>query len=297
MGINGPFLLTRISGRPSRADLSSAVDPYRRLPIELRRGFQLVVHGAVEDAAPIRSFLSEHGADEGLVLAGEVSESTLATLYGRCSAFLAPSANAGGGLALVEAMKCGAPVIGVHSPSRSEILGDAGLLVEPSDLSQLATAFEDVLSDAQLANDLRLRALGRSARFSFDMVVDALLATLDGASSTSSGRFRADRGHGARPRIAVFLDVAPDSSSQLDIETQLPVEWLESYAIDVYLEPGLSTLADGFPIEFGGFEARLFDRNDAILGYHAVVYFPGGASSLDEEAGSARESSRTRGPR
>jgi hypothetical protein len=209
---------------------------------------------------------------------GEVPESVLASLYGRCSAFLAPAAKGGSGLALVEAMKCGAPVVGADSSSRLEIIGDAGLLVESPDPSELASALEDLLSDVNLANDLRRRALDRAARFSFDVVVDAVVETLGRPASPG---YRFDLGHGARPRIAAFLDVDPDSSSHFDLASR----WLDSYAVDLYLEPGQSTMVDGFPTEVGGFDARLFDRIDAILGYHAVVYCLGGPSDLDASLG------------
>jgi glycosyltransferase involved in cell wall biosynthesis len=101
MGITGPFLFASIVGGAERANLGGIIDAYHRLPFEHRKRHQLVIAGPVGDPWAVIGYLHERGCAEGLVLAGEVDEKSLRTLYRRCSAFLSPSIEEGSGLSLV----------------------------------------------------------------------------------------------------------------------------------------------------------------------------------------------------
>ena len=61
----------------------------------------------------------------------------------------------------------------------------------------------------------------------------------------------------------------------------IPARWPESYNVDFYFEPEQAALADGLAVDFGGFDARLFNRNDGLLGYHSVVYRVADVAILD----------------
>jgi len=282
MGISGPFLLADAAGGQARANLDGIVDAYRRLPIEHRRRQRLVIAGAVADPGSLRAALYERGCEEGLVLVGEVAESSLRTLYGRCSAFLSLPIEEGSGQSIVEAMRSGAIVVAGRSGFQAEIVGDAGLLVDPTEPAEIAAELAELLSDADLDRDLRKKALARSARYSWDRVVEAVAATLGGDRDPGPPtRLRFDRGHLVRPRIAVFPDVPRDGSTRVDLVAQVPTGWAESYNVDLYLAPGDSPLTDGLPSDFGGFDARLFERNDGLIGYHAVVYRVDDAARLE----------------
>ncbi len=293
LGVYGPFFLHVAGKTPSSRNIDALLDVYARLPIEHRHRHRLVIAGQVDDPALIRVSLFEKGIDDGLILVGEVSERTLRTLYGRCSAYLSPGVEEGSGLFLVEAMRSGAPVIAGRTGSQVEIVGDAGLLVDPLDPDEIASELAELLSNADLDRDLRKRSVARSSTFGWDTAVDAVLAVLsDGqtpaATSTSppaaavgSTRLRFDSGHSVRPRIAFFAGLVADRSGQLDLSGLIPANWPDLYNVDFYFEPEQAGLADGLPVKFGGFDVRLFDRNDGLLGYHAVVYRVGDSSVLD----------------
>jgi hypothetical protein len=289
LGITGPFLFARLSGGADRSNLGGILDAYRRLPIGHRERHQLAIAGAIDDPWGVVGYLHERGCAEGLVLVGEVGEGALQTLYSRCSAFVSPSVDEGPGLSLVEAMRCGAPVLAGRAGSQPEIVGDAGLLVDPSDPAEIAGQIERLLSDADLDRDLRKRARGRASRFSWGPVVGSLLATLEGdGSGSSQARIRVDHAHLVRPRIAIFPDVPRHESALDDLLARVPAVWRASYQIDFYLEPNNSALVDQIPTEFGGFDARQFGRNDSILSYHAVVYDFGDLEALESKLGRLR---------
>jgi glycosyltransferase involved in cell wall biosynthesis len=88
-------------------------------------------------------------------------------LYAGASALLLPSQYEGFGFTALEAMACGTPVIAARSTSIPEVVGDAGLLIEPRDEDGFADAIRRVLGDPVLAADLRARGPARAALFSW----------------------------------------------------------------------------------------------------------------------------------
>jgi len=89
-------------------------------------------------------------------------------LYNLASVFIYPSFYEGFGLPPLEAMACGAPVVASYSSSLPEVIGDAGLLVDPYNIRDIARAMESILSDETLKNKLVERGLERSKKFSWE---------------------------------------------------------------------------------------------------------------------------------
>ncbi|HEY3341520.1 MAG TPA: glycosyltransferase, partial [Anaerolineae bacterium] len=90
--------------------------------------------------------------------------------------FIFPSLYEGFGLPPLEAMACGAPVISSNTSSLPEVIGDAGILVDPLDTQALASAMTTVLEDSALRGRLMERSLQQASRFTWD---DVARQTLD----------------------------------------------------------------------------------------------------------------------
>jgi glycosyltransferase involved in cell wall biosynthesis len=104
------------------------------------------------------------------VLCAPVPEEDLPLLYSAASCFVYPSLYEGFGLPPLEAMACGAPVVCSERTSLPEVVGSAGILVNPEDPDALGAALQRVLVSSELREDLRLRALARVKQFSWDQV-------------------------------------------------------------------------------------------------------------------------------
>lgn len=87
------------------------------------------------------------------------------SLYRQASVFAYPSFYEGFGIPLLEAMAAGLPVVAGYSSAMPEVLGGAGLLVDPKDVSQIALALDEILTSRSLAATLSARALSRAASF------------------------------------------------------------------------------------------------------------------------------------
>jgi glycosyltransferase involved in cell wall biosynthesis len=120
----------------------------------------------------VAAVADEAGLSEGRVQAlGFVSDSDLALLLSRATAFVYPSLAEGFGLPVLEAMSLGTPVIHSDAPALLEVAGGAGLAVPREDASgypeRLATAIARVVNDRSLAGSMRLLGLDRARAFSW----------------------------------------------------------------------------------------------------------------------------------
>jgi glycosyltransferase involved in cell wall biosynthesis len=102
----------------------------------------------------------------GVRLAGKVADDILPSVVGSATVLVVPSTYEGFGLPALEAMAAGTPVVASRCASLPEVVGDAGLLVEPV-ADGIADALIRVVADTALADDLRHKGLRRSADYTW----------------------------------------------------------------------------------------------------------------------------------
>lgn len=102
-----------------------------------------------------------------VVFAGYVPDEDLSAIYSGAEAFVFPSLYEGFGLPPLEAMQCGTPVITSNNTAFPEVIGDAGLMVDPTDRDALCQTILTVVSDDALRRRLSLKGLERSRGFSW----------------------------------------------------------------------------------------------------------------------------------
>jgi glycosyltransferase involved in cell wall biosynthesis len=102
---------------------------------------------------------------------GYVSDSTMENLYRRASAFAFPSLDEGFGMPLLDAMARGVPVLTSNVSAMPEVVGDAALLVDPSDVASISQGLWKLTNDGALRADLTQRGLKRSEEFSWEKAV------------------------------------------------------------------------------------------------------------------------------
>lgn len=120
------------------------------------------------------------GWDEQLKAAGRVMSigfvdaRSLRSLYAGASAFCWPSIREGFGFPVLEAMAEGCPVITSRGTSTEEIVGDAGMLVDPNDTNEIAAALNELLDDPARARDLSQRGRQRAASYTWERTGEML---------------------------------------------------------------------------------------------------------------------------
>ncbi|MEO6809808.1 MAG: glycosyltransferase, partial [Isosphaeraceae bacterium] len=275
LGIDRPFVFC-LASMDQRKNLRGLIDAFRLLPAATRAGHQLVVSFSLSeaDAEKIRQYAEQRGVVDSLVLTGEISDSTLRLLYQRCAAFVMPSLYEGFGLPLLEAMHCGAAVIGGNNSSQIEVVGDAGLLANVVDAGDIATHLAKVLKDQPFAERLRTLAVERARQFSWEETARRTLDALTRAASPrrATRRVRADRPHANRPRVAIFSPWPPKKSGIADYALRLSQALLQHYDVDLYHERGYEPDLGPGGLDFGLYDHRLFERNVRVLNYRGVIY-------------------------
>ena len=112
----------------------------------------------------LRAVAKSSCADK-IIFTDYVREADLPALYSGAVCFVYPSYFEGFGLPPLEAMQCGAPVIVGNRTSLPEVVGDAGLLVDPFDVRALAAALRQALENTDLRDSLRVKGLARARQF------------------------------------------------------------------------------------------------------------------------------------
>jgi len=128
---------------------------------------------------------------EGQVLfPGRVAEEDKAALISGAVALLLPSLYEGFGLPVVEAMQCGTPVICSNTSSLPEVAGEAALLVDPTDVGELAQAMWRLLDDANLRQTLVERGYTQAQKFSWAACADKVLSILESVPQAGGMGYR-----------------------------------------------------------------------------------------------------------
>ena len=110
-----------------------------------------------------------------IILAGYIEEQELAKYYTNALCFIYPSLYEGFGLPVLEAMQCGCPVITSNISSLPEVIGDAGIQINPKNDDELISAYEKMYYDSDYRNTCTEKGLERAKQFSWDKCAKEIL--------------------------------------------------------------------------------------------------------------------------
>jgi len=119
--------------------------------------------------------LSRLGITEDVIFVDHISELNLAYYYSSAALLAYPSLYEGFGLPLAEAMACGCPVVTSNTSSLPEVVGEAGIMVNPYDTRSLAQAMRQVLTDSELRDSMVRKGLEQSKKFSWERTAELTL--------------------------------------------------------------------------------------------------------------------------
>ena len=117
---------------------------------------------------------------------GYVRDADLPALLSGALGYVVPSLYEGFGMTALEAMACGTPVHASNTSSLPEVVGDAGLLVDPLDTRAIADGIGQLAEDAALRDDLRERGLRRAASWTWQRCARQTLEVLEEAVVNST---------------------------------------------------------------------------------------------------------------
>jgi glycosyltransferase involved in cell wall biosynthesis len=178
--IRKPFILYAGTIRPQK-NVPRLIEAFAVLRGELEnhpqiRDLRLVIIGDELSKYPgVRRAVVSSRVENFVRFLGFLPIETLRVFYRAASAFAFPSLYEGFGLAPLEAMACGTPVIASNLPSLLEAVGDAAELVSPDNVFDIARGIRDVLLDRARRDTLIAAGLAQSKRFNWDNTAQQVL--------------------------------------------------------------------------------------------------------------------------
>lgn len=168
--IPGPYLFN-IGGFDKRKNLPLLVEAFGAAVPSLPEGATLVIAGAPHSTnprvfPPLEPVITRLGLGGKVLLTGQVSDDDRQLLYQGAVACATPSLHEGFGLTPLEAMACGTPAIVANRTSLPEVVGDAGVVVEP-ELDALVAAIVRIMTDVEYRNALSRRSIERATLYSW----------------------------------------------------------------------------------------------------------------------------------
>ena len=121
------------------------------------------------------NYIESERLGERVKFTGYITDDDLRALYASCTVCVYPSLYEGFGLPPLEAMACGAPVIASNVPSLAETVGQAALLVPPTDVEQLAQALIDMLRDSATRSHFSRLGLEHASHFTWERTAQLTL--------------------------------------------------------------------------------------------------------------------------
>lgn len=167
-GITGDYFLYLGTIEP-RKNIQRVIEAYAKLEEEDHTILPLILAGGRGWLCePIYKSAAEVNRPDRIRFIGYVPQEDAPLLMAGATVFLFPSLYEGFGTPIIEAMACGVPVISSNTASMPEVVGDAGILVNPYSVDSIRDAMERVSIDAGLREELRNRGLERVKRFRWE---------------------------------------------------------------------------------------------------------------------------------
>lgn len=234
-GLTRPFVLYT-GGADERKNLPRLIQAFAALPPSLRTGQQLLFAGkmAQGDRDNLQHLAKTAGlAPDELSFTGYVTDDELVQLYNLCELFIFPSWHEGFGLPALEAMACGAPVIGANTSSLPEVIALDAALFDPYDVATIAAKMARALEDDTFRDMLRNHGLQQAKNFSWDESARRAIAAWGVLKESQEQHKSATQPSGRKPRLAFVSPLPPERTGIADYSAELLPALAAHYDIEV----------------------------------------------------------------
>jgi len=235
-GISRSFVMYT-GGADERKNLQRLLQAYAELPLPLRSRHQLLLAGKIDSVTieQLRAHASVLGLQkEDLLFTGYVSDAQLVQFYNLCQLFVFPSWEEGFGLPALEAMSCGAVVIGAKTSSLPEVIGLDAALFDPMDAGEMTAKIRQGLEDPDFRAMFRQHGLTQAGHFSWNAVAQRAWSAWENLHLDVDQKPRVTSRK--KPRLAYVSPMPPDRTGIADYSADLLPALAMHYEIEVILE-------------------------------------------------------------
>ena len=171
-----------------RKNVTGLLDAYELLLSSQKDVPDLVMVGTNPDELELRTRLQRPSLTGRVRCPGYVDSSTLKTLYTDALVLVMPSFDEGFGLPVLEAMTIGVPVVSSNRGALPEVLGKAGLFIDPLNAVDLADAINRILTDSALMMQCIASGIEQARLFTWQASAEALCAAYQKAIAVRNSK-------------------------------------------------------------------------------------------------------------
>lgn len=234
-GLTRPFVLYT-GGADERKNLLRLIQAYAALSSSLRQELQLLFAGKMTEME--KQIFKQEAKSVGLssdelCFTGYVSDEDLVQLYNHCKIYVFPSWHEGFGLPALEAMACGAPVIGANTSSLPEVIGLAEALFDPLDVKAITLKMIQALEDEEFRVRLKKHGLERAKMFSWDETAKRAIEVWAKLMAAHNQQPKLTIKSDQKPRLAFVSPMPPERTGIADYSAELLPALSEYYNIEL----------------------------------------------------------------
>jgi len=128
-----------------------------------------------QELTKILNSIGNPGLIDKIILTGYVVNTDLPSIYNLCEIFLYPSLRESFGIPMLEAMRCGTPVITSNTSSMPEVSGNAAYIIDPYKPEEITNAIIEIQNDKKLRDELISKGLKQAEKFSWKNMAKEVL--------------------------------------------------------------------------------------------------------------------------
>lgn len=255
LGIKEGFILYT-GGMDKRKNIEGLIDAYSLLEKKSKERYQLVIVCSINEAQKreIALHVEKMGIEkERVIMSGYVSDDELVELYGLCDLFVFASLYEGFGMPILEAMRCGAPVIGSNNSSIREIIELPEAMFDPREPLEICKKIEEALYDEELRVRLIENSALQSQKYSIKKsAVKCIEACREALSVHKKNAKSVQKSMAAREKLAYVSPLPPEKTGIADYSAELLFEMVKHYDVTVITNQSdfeMNRLPEGLEIQ------------------------------------------------
>lgn len=161
-----------------RKNLTGLIKAFQKIKTKIEHKL-VIVGGKGWLNSEIYKMIKKEKLQDDIIFTGYVSEEDLVAIYNLADLFVYPSFYEGFGIPVLEAMSCGCPVITSNTSSLPEVCGDAGIMVDPYNVDQLAQMMLKAIQDVRLHTQMVMKGFQQVKNFSWQETASQTLLLLE----------------------------------------------------------------------------------------------------------------------
>lgn len=175
---NNPYLLILGAINP-RKNISNQIIAFNNYKIKSKSTHKLLIVGKkMKWDITSQNILDGLECKNDVIFTGHLNKEEIRKVYGAASCLLFASHFEGFGIPIIEAQKCGCPVITSNCTSMPEVSGDAAILVDPNNTFDIETAIKSIIENPLLRTELIKKGFNNSLKFNWDNTAEILWSSI-----------------------------------------------------------------------------------------------------------------------